>query len=153
MFVSLYVLRIFGRIFKACSHERLNRHDSVPEGIPATHSLAWTHSCQSQRLSCGVAATSDSLWTCSKFSNQSLVTGTGLLIWTSSCWNLARFHCFAAFHEEMNILFSNSQYLVAQPSAIHASLPAIESQWFSRSCERAFKLNVVCQAIIVVKAA
>ncbi len=99
----------FLHFFKARSHERLNRCDCVTEGTLATQSLIRVHSCQSQRLSCGVAATNNSLWTCSKYNNQSLVVVTGLLIWTSSCWNLARFHCFATFHEKMNTLFSDSQ--------------------------------------------
>ncbi len=76
---------------KASSHERLNSCNSIAKGTPVTQSFAWTHSCQSWRQSYRFAATSDLLWTCSKFSNQSLVATLGSLVWTNSCWNLTRF--------------------------------------------------------------
>ncbi len=85
--------------------------------LPATVTELW------------VITTSNSLSKYSKFGNQLLITATGAFVWTSSCWNLARFHHFAAFYEEINTLFwftvaecLNTQSLVAQPPAIHASL-------------------------------
>ncbi len=84
----------FGCDFKVKNSHSVNRHllqrynhsDSVAEGTPVTQSLTWMYSCCSWWLSCGVAATGDSLWTCSKFNNQSLVAMTGSHIWTSSYW-------------------------------------------------------------------
>ncbi len=101
-------------------------------------------SCQLHRLSCGVAATCDSLWTCSKFGNQSLVAATGSFVWTSSCGNLARFYHFATL-EEMKSLFwftvaecLYTQSLVTYPPATHASC----------SCEWALRYTGIIIIII-----
>ncbi len=58
---------------QAHSHEQLNRCNSIAEGTPATQLLGWKHNCWLWQLSCRVAATSNSLRTCSKFGNQLLV--------------------------------------------------------------------------------
>ncbi len=87
----LAICHMLDTTLKVRSHEQLNHRDSVAEGRPAKQSLVWTYRCQLQWLSCGVAASSDSLWTCSKFGNQSLVAATGSLVWASSCWNLQVF--------------------------------------------------------------
>ncbi len=100
---------------KAHSHERLNCHDSIAEGTPAMPSLVRIHSCWSRWLklqSCNEQQFTLNMfkiwqpvtWKCSKFSNQSLVAVTRSLVWTSCCWNMARFHRFATCHKEINAL-------------------------------------------------
>ncbi len=80
------------------------------------------HNCQSRRLNCRVAATSYSFWTHSKFSNQLLVVATGSLIWTSSCWNLTRFHYWRTeslrFHRWKNISNSVARVNALLPFAV-----------------------------------
>ncbi len=73
----------------------------------------------------------------------------------NNSWNLARFHRYVAFYEEINTLLQftvaeclNMQLLVAQSPAIHVSLLLTESQRFSRSCERALTACRCCHCYI-----